>query len=121
MKIVIQKKIPIRRKVYAYLLDQVLNGRIPPNQVLTETGIAAEIGVSRTPVREALHTLENEKLLKLMPSTGYVVKPISEEESFRLLIHFTGKLFFNRAIISWRGRRGVGRRCRNTTRGGDAD
>jgi DNA-binding GntR family transcriptional regulator len=80
MKLVIKKEIPIRKKVYNYLRGQILEGLIPPNQILIETKIAKEIGASRTPVREALHSLENEKLIKLVPSVGYVVKPISEEE-----------------------------------------
>jgi DNA-binding GntR family transcriptional regulator len=80
MKLIIKKEIPIRKKVYNYLRGQILEGLIPPNQTLIETKIAREIGASRTPVREALHSLENEKLLKLVPRVGYVVKPISEEE-----------------------------------------
>jgi DNA-binding GntR family transcriptional regulator len=80
MKLVIRKEIPIRKKVYNYLRGQILEGLIPPNQTLIETKIAKEIGASRTPVREALHSLENEKLLKLVPRVGYVVRPISEEE-----------------------------------------
>jgi DNA-binding GntR family transcriptional regulator len=80
MKLLIRKEIPLRKKVYNYLRGQILEGLIPPNQPLIETKIAKEIGASRTPVREALHSLENEKLLKLVPRVGYVVKPISEEE-----------------------------------------
>ena len=80
MKLVIKKGLPIRKKVYNYLREQILNGLIPPNTLLIETKIAKEIGASRTPVREALHSLELEKLIKLTPSIGYVVRPMSEEE-----------------------------------------
>lgn len=47
---------------------------------LFETRISEEIGVSRTPIREALHNLELEGLIECLPKVGYVVKPISEEE-----------------------------------------
>jgi DNA-binding GntR family transcriptional regulator len=57
-----------------------LNGEILPHQHLVETRIAKEIGTSRTPIREALHSLELEGLIESIPRVGYVVKPISEEE-----------------------------------------
>ena len=80
VKLVIKKGLPIRKKVYNYLREQILNGLIPPNALLIETKIAKEIGASRTPVREALHSLELEKLIKSTPSVGYVVRPMSEDE-----------------------------------------
>jgi GntR family transcriptional regulator, rspAB operon transcriptional repressor len=79
-KLVIQDSGTIRKKVYTYVRDQILSGRIAPNQRLIETKIAQEIGTSRTPVREALHNLEMEGLLRSIPRVGYQVKPISGEE-----------------------------------------
>lgn len=79
-RLVIKKSKTIRRKIYDHLRDQLLSGEIPPYQHLIETKIAKEIGTSRTPVREALHSLELEGLIESMPRVGYVVKPISEEE-----------------------------------------
>lgn len=77
---VVKKDKTIRRKVYDYLREQLLSGKIPPHQHLIEVRIAKEIGTSRTPVREALHSLELEGLIESIPKVGYVVKPISEEE-----------------------------------------
>jgi DNA-binding GntR family transcriptional regulator len=45
-----------------------------------EARIAREIGTSRTPIREALHSLELEGLIESIPRVGYVVKPINEDE-----------------------------------------
>jgi DNA-binding GntR family transcriptional regulator len=70
----------IRRRVYEHLREQVLNGEIPPRQHLIEAKIANELGTSRTPVREALHSLELEGLIESIPRVGYMVKPISEQE-----------------------------------------
>ena len=70
----------IRRRVYEHLREQLLNGEIPPRQHLIEAKIAKELGTSRTPVREALHSLELEGLIESIPRVGYVVKPISEQE-----------------------------------------
>jgi DNA-binding GntR family transcriptional regulator len=57
-----------------------LNGEIPPRQHLVEAKIAREIGTSRTPIREALHSLELEGLIESIPRVGYVVKAINEDE-----------------------------------------
>ena len=57
-----------------------MNGEIPPHQHLVEAKIAKEIGTSRTPIREALHSLELEGLIESIPRVGYVVKPINEDE-----------------------------------------
>jgi len=70
----------IRQKIYDHLREQLLSGEIPPYEHLIETKIAKEIGTSRTPVREALHSLELEGLIEAIPRVGYVVKPINEAE-----------------------------------------
>jgi DNA-binding GntR family transcriptional regulator len=79
-KLVINKDITIRKKVYNHIREMILSGEIAPNERLIETKIADNIGTSRTPVREALHSLELEKLITSIPSVGYVVKPLSEED-----------------------------------------
>jgi GntR family transcriptional regulator, rspAB operon transcriptional repressor len=76
----IKKDITMRKKVYKYLREQILNGLIRPDEHILETKIAKEIGASRTPVREALHSLELERLVISRPSVGYVVRIMSEEE-----------------------------------------
>lgn len=79
-RLVIKDTKTIRRKIYEHLREQLLNGEITPPEHLVEAKIAKELGTSRTPVREALHSLELEGLIKAIPRVGYVVKPISEQE-----------------------------------------
>jgi DNA-binding GntR family transcriptional regulator len=79
-RLVIKESKTTRRRVYDYLRERLLSGEIPPHQHLIETKIAEEIGISRTPVREALHSLEMEGLVESIPRVGYLVKPISEQE-----------------------------------------
>ncbi len=79
-KLVITDTTTIRRKVHAYLREQILSGEIRPDARLIETKLAREIGTSRTPVREALHTLEMEGLLESIPRVGYKVNTISDSE-----------------------------------------
>jgi len=79
-RLVIKDTKTIRRRIYEHLREQLLNGEIPPRQHLIEAKIAKELGTSRTPVREAFHSLELEGLIESIPRVGYVVKSISEQE-----------------------------------------
>jgi DNA-binding GntR family transcriptional regulator len=79
-RLVIKSEKTIRRKIYEHLREQLLSGEIQPHQHLIEARIAQNIGTSRTPVREALHSLELEGLIESIPRVGYVVNPISGEE-----------------------------------------
>jgi DNA-binding GntR family transcriptional regulator len=79
-ELVIKSGKTIRQKVYEYLRESILGAEIKPGERIVEADIAGRIGVSRTPVREALHSLEREGLLESIPRIGYVVTAISEAE-----------------------------------------
>lgn len=79
-KLVIRPNKTIREKVYEYLREGILSGKIKSGDRLVESDLAERIGTSRTPVREALHTLEREGLVESLHRVGYVVRPISELE-----------------------------------------
>jgi DNA-binding GntR family transcriptional regulator len=76
----IRRAVSIREQVHAYLRDQILSGRLVPSTRLVETQVAGELGISRTPVREALHILQSEGLLEGSTGTGYRVRSISWRE-----------------------------------------
>jgi len=78
--LIITDSTTIREKVYSYVRERILSGEITPGQRLVEMKIASEIGTSRTPIREAFHTLEREGLIDSIPRVGYVVRPINEKE-----------------------------------------
>ncbi len=79
-KLVIKKDKTIRQKVYHHIREEILKGAIAPKERLIEAKIAGQIGTSRTPVREALHNLELEKLVISIPRVGYVVRGMDMEE-----------------------------------------
>ncbi len=79
-KLIIKKDKTIRQKVYHHIREEILRGAIAPKERLIEAKIAEEIGTSRTPVREALHNLELEKLVVSIPRVGYVVRGMDMEE-----------------------------------------
>ncbi len=83
-KLVIRPNKTIREKVYEYLREGILSGKIKSGDRLVEADLAQRIGTSRTPVREALHTLEREGLVESLHRVGYVVRPINELEVLEL-------------------------------------
>ena len=64
---------------YAWLREAILSGHLRPGQALSENELAQQLGVSRTPVREAIIRLENEGLLSVRPQVGTSVAPIDVE------------------------------------------
>jgi len=72
--------ISVREKTYDYLKSNILSGRFVPGERLAEEHLAEELGVSRTPVREALHKLEQEGLIEPLESRGFRVPHDSPEE-----------------------------------------
>jgi len=67
-------------RIYAALKHRILSGRLLPKQRIVEKEICTEIGVSRTPLREALNRLALEGLVILLPYRGYMVTPVTVED-----------------------------------------
>lgn len=74
------KQPPAAERVYAHVKQGVLERRYEGGTLLTEGELAEAVGVSRTPVREALLRLEVEGLIKLYPKKGALVLPVSAQE-----------------------------------------
>jgi DNA-binding GntR family transcriptional regulator len=72
--------ISAREKTYDYLKTNILSGHFIPGERLAEEHLAEELGVSRTPVREALHKLEQDGLIEPLESRGFRVPQDSPEE-----------------------------------------
>lgn len=62
---------PAREYAYMRLKTLVLCGRFPPGQRLAEVRLARDLGISRTPIREALHKLQSEGLITPLPRRGF--------------------------------------------------
>lgn len=67
-------------KVYKYLRDEIMSGKIAPNTRLLENDLAASMQVSRAPVREALNMLVNSGFVVRIPRHGAVVAPVTRKE-----------------------------------------
>ena len=71
---------PIREKVYEDLKSAILSGHYTPGEKLAEEHLAETLGVSRTPVREALHKLESEGLIRPRKKRGFNVSRDTKED-----------------------------------------
>jgi DNA-binding GntR family transcriptional regulator len=74
------ERIPAAERVYAYVKAAILDRVYPGGELLTEGELAEAVGVSRTPVREALLRLEAAGLVKLYPKKGALVLPVLPQE-----------------------------------------
>ena len=70
----------LRGQVFHAIREDILKGRYKENDELREATLGKELGVSRTPVREALRQLELEGLVKIIPNRGAFVTGITEKD-----------------------------------------
>lgn len=76
------KKNSIVDVIYEYLMQQILSQQMEPGDRIPEAKIASEFGVSRTPIREALHQLANDGIITIYPKR-YAEVATYDEEKFR--------------------------------------
>jgi DNA-binding GntR family transcriptional regulator len=73
------------QRAYDLLLGILLAGELRPNDVVMERRLAEKLGISRTPLREAIRRLEGEKLLERQKGGTIVVSPMSVEGFLNIL------------------------------------
>jgi DNA-binding GntR family transcriptional regulator len=71
---------PIRDRAYLQIKEAILKGVYSPGERLIERQLAGDLGISRTPIREALLRLEDHGFVKTVPRRGVVVSEISRDE-----------------------------------------
>lgn len=71
---------PARERVYRFVRDGILSGSMPGGAFLEEAGLSHAVGVSRTPVREALSRLQAERFIELIPRRGARVREVTLRE-----------------------------------------
>ena len=75
-------------EVYAALRQSILDGDIAPGTRINIDAVSRRLGVSQTPVREALQHLEGDNLLVYAPGRGYSTTPLLSLEELRALFEF---------------------------------
>ena len=72
-------------RLLADLRQMILTGRLAPGEVLVEPRLAEQFGLSKTPVREALHILAAEGLVTVLPKKGYLVQTMAAQDLSEVL------------------------------------
>ena len=78
-KVTVNEYLPLRDVVFNTLRQAILKGELEPGERLMEIQLAERLGVSRTPIREAIRKLELEGLVLMIPRKGAEVAEISEK------------------------------------------
>jgi DNA-binding GntR family transcriptional regulator len=73
-------RVPLSDEVYRQVLQRVQRGQIPAGTRVRDADLAAQLGVSRTPVREALHRLARDGVLESSVGRGFRVRPLDPAE-----------------------------------------
>ena len=76
----INEYLPLRDVVFYTLRQAILKGELEPGEHLMEMQLAEQLGVSRTPIREAIRKLELEGLVLMIPRRGAIVAKITEKD-----------------------------------------
>lgn len=74
----------LRQDVTNKIRSAIMEGRYPPNSVLSESELASEYSISRTPIREALRELSVKGLVRILPKRGIVVNELTPREILNL-------------------------------------
>jgi DNA-binding GntR family transcriptional regulator len=69
--------LPLRLQAYTVLREAIVSGRLKPGERVVEDRVCGELGISRSPLREALRRLEGEGLVTILPRRGVVVTELS--------------------------------------------
>jgi len=74
----------VREEAYLKLHQSIVEGTLAPGQQLRDKELAENLGISRTPIREALLRLEDEGLVRTKPNCSTLVSPIDFHNAFHL-------------------------------------
>ena len=80
----IEEKISLPYQAYLEIKRRILDNELSPNVIMLEKELADLLGMSRTPVREALIRLSNEGLVEVRPRHGMRVLPLSAEDMIEI-------------------------------------
>jgi DNA-binding GntR family transcriptional regulator len=78
-------RVNLHDEVLTRLRDMIIEGQLPPGARINEGQVGAALGVSRTPLREAIKSLVAEGLVEIVPAKGAVVRRFDERAIFEIL------------------------------------
>jgi DNA-binding GntR family transcriptional regulator len=76
----VRKRASLSEQAYTTLKRDIISCRLRPGQIVVESELAAQYGMSKTPIREALNLLRKEGFVQILPRRGTLVKPIDVQD-----------------------------------------
>lgn len=79
--------IPLNEQAYLHLQKLIMQGQLSPEKIYSETKLSKELGISRTPFRDAVHRLAQEGYIDIIPSKGIMLHQMTRqdiEETFQV-------------------------------------
>lgn len=70
----------LQMQAYDAIKNSILDGELQPGQLYSETKLSAQIGISRTPMREALQCLSQDGYITIIPSKGFMIRQLNEKD-----------------------------------------
>lgn len=70
----------LSEQIFSLVRDRIISGKIPTDSAIRQDALAAELGVSKIPLREALARLEQDGLLLSQANRGFFVRPLNADE-----------------------------------------
>ncbi len=86
----------LRQQIYEQLKADIMSCSLAPGQVLSEDQLAARFGASKTPIREALTSLVQDRLVEYFPNRGFMVTSISVADIQEI---FDARIFFETGLF----------------------
>ncbi|RUV95200.1 GntR family transcriptional regulator [Mesorhizobium sp. M1A.F.Ca.IN.022.07.1.1] len=78
-------EVPLSDQAYQILEEKIVTNEFSPGKVLSEGLLATQLGMGRTPVREALQRLANEGLVQILPQRGILVSDLTVDDYLKLM------------------------------------
>lgn len=78
-------RVSAKNRAYSQILEWIIDGTLQPQEKLNDADLAHALGVSRTPIREALQLLNVQGFVEMFPGVGTQVTPINKEDILKIL------------------------------------
>lgn len=70
----------LQQQAYDFIKEKILSGELAPDTLYSETKLSSEVGISRTPMREALQCLSQDGYITIVPSKGFQIRQLTEKD-----------------------------------------
>lgn len=81
----IPARVSAKNRAYTQILEWIIDGTLQPQEKLNDADLAHALGVSRTPIREALQLLNVQGFVEMFPGVGTQVTPVNKEDILKIL------------------------------------